>query len=178
MSPHYRHGRPPPKRLAAAALALTSLCGITVVAAPSAQAGVPSGKAKALFKEINKERAAHHLAALHWSVRLASSARAHDRQMARYNSMSHQLPHEAPLGARVTATSFPWVACGENIGWNTDRSTAGALELEHMMYAEKAPNDGHRRNILNTRFTSVGVDIYVDQQHHKLWLTTDFGATK
>jgi uncharacterized protein YkwD len=50
------------------------------------------------------------------------------------------------------------------------------VQLELLMYREKPPNDGHRRNILNHGFRNVGVDIYVDAAHHKLWLTTDFGS--
>jgi uncharacterized protein YkwD len=43
------------------------------------------------------------------------------------------------------------------------------------MYNETPPNDGHRLNILNTHYRNVGVDVYFDKVHHKLWLTTDFG---
>jgi uncharacterized protein YkwD len=43
------------------------------------------------------------------------------------------------------------------------------------MYNEKAPNNGHRLNILSSKFRQVGVDVYLDRTHHKVWLTTDFG---
>jgi uncharacterized protein YkwD len=54
-------------------------------------------------------------------------------------------------------------------------NTGGVRRLETLMYHEKAPNDGHRRNILNSHFRNVGVDVYIDRAHHKVWLTTDFG---
>ncbi|MDT4945595.1 MAG: hypothetical protein QOH14_2328, partial [Pseudonocardiales bacterium] len=32
-----------------------------------------------------------------------------------------------------------------------------------------------RRVILNPVYRDVGVDIYMDGAHHKMWLTEDFG---
>ena len=43
------------------------------------------------------------------------------------------------------------------------------------MYNEVAPYDGHRLNILNRHYRDVGIDIYMDAAHHKMWLTQDFG---
>jgi hypothetical protein len=43
------------------------------------------------------------------------------------------------------------------------------------MYNEVAPNDAHRVNILSTTYREVGIDIYMDNVHHKLWMTQDFG---
>jgi hypothetical protein len=51
----------------------------------------------------------------------------------------------------------------------------GALAVQKMMYNEVAPNNGHRLNILNRHFVNVGVDVYLDSTHHKLWMTVDFG---
>jgi uncharacterized protein YkwD len=51
---------------------------------------------------------------------------------------------------------------------------AGALSLEASMLGETPPNDGHRQNILSSTFTMVGVDVYLDQTHGRLWLTEDF----
>ena len=50
------------------------------------------------------------------------------------------------------------------------------LALEKQMYHEVAPNDGHRVNILSRTFTQVGIDVYYDARHHKIWFTQDFGA--
>jgi hypothetical protein len=48
------------------------------------------------------------------------------------------------------------------------------LSIEAAMMAERAPNDGHRRNILSRSVTAIGIDVYWDKAHHKLWLTEDF----
>ena len=44
------------------------------------------------------------------------------------------------------------------------------------MYNEVPPNDGHRVNILSHTFRQVGIDVYYDARHHKLWFTQDFGV--
>ena len=67
------------------------------------------------------------------------------------------------------------MSAGENIGWNTDLRTQGIQSLERDMYNEKAPDNGHRLNILDKHFTQVGIDIYYDAAHQKIWFTQDFG---
>lgn len=65
-------------------------------------------------------------------------------------------------------------AAAENVGVSADWTLAGALWLQLYMYNEKAPYDGHRRAILSTTYRDVGVYIYMDAAHHKMWLTEDF----
>jgi uncharacterized protein YkwD len=64
---------------------------------------------------------------------------------------------------------------GENIAFNTDRTWRGAQYVENLMYNEVAPNNGHRLNILNTGYTYVGVTVWMDNTHGKMWITVDFG---
>ncbi len=52
----------------------------------------------------------------------------------------------------------------------------GVVILEKMLYGEKAPNNGHRLNILSKHYRNAGMDVYFDPKHHKVWLTTDFAA--
>lgn len=180
-----------PTRLLTAALGLVAaaacLVGPTAAQAAPAPAAVPavstvsttnhSDWARAVFTQLNAERAQNGLKALRWSDKLYYSAHRHDLAMAQQNTLSHQLPGEASLGDRVSVF-YAWSACGENIGWNSDRSQAGALALETSMYGETPPNDGHRRNILSTSFVDVGVDVIDDSVHGKIWLTTDFGKPR
>jgi uncharacterized protein YkwD len=131
--------------------------------------------ARNVLTTMNAERHANHLSALTMNGHLNTSARRHDYTMSRYNTMSHQLPGEAFFANRISAAGYKWRAAGENIAWNSRTTNAGVQQLEVMMYHEKAPNDGHRRNILSKTFKNVGIDVYVDRTHHKIWLTTDFG---
>jgi uncharacterized protein YkwD len=130
---------------------------------------------KAVRNLINVERARHGLKPVHMNIHLLQSARVHDVHMARANEMSHQLAGEASFGARMDDAGYHWSWAGENIAWNSQMSKAGVLELEKMMYNEHAPNNGHRLNILSKHFRNVGVDVFMDKAHHKVWLTTDFG---
>ena len=130
--------------------------------------------AAAVVAAINSARAQQGLSALTVSADLQASAHAHDLAMATANQLSHQLPGEPDIGARETNAGVTWTAAGENIGWTTDMTQAGALSIEASMVGERPPNDGHRRNILSSTFTVVGVDIYLDPAHGRLWLTEDF----
>ena len=158
-----------------------ALCSALAIGAAAPALAVPSettaaADAQSVYRLINSERTAHALLALHWNVRLASAAHAHNLEMARYNTLSHQVSGERPLGARVTAAGYAWRAVGENIGRTIDWTLTGILSLHRMMYTEVAPNDMHRRNILSTTFRGVGVDVLMDAKHHTAWLTEVFAA--
>ena len=94
--------------------------------------------------------------------------------MARANQLSHQLPGEADFTRRIDKAGYHWTYAGENIAWNSVMTKRGVVALEKLMYHEQPPNDGHRQNILSRHFRNVGVDVYIDRTHHKVWLTTDF----
>ncbi len=130
--------------------------------------------AQAVFQAINQSRAANGLPPLKWSNALAKSARQHDLAMQAANTLAHQLPGEADLGTRESQQGVNWTFAAENIGETTEQSVNGALALHQAMMNEKPPDDGHRQNILSTRANIVGVDVLIDSQHGKLWLTEDF----
>jgi uncharacterized protein YkwD len=165
--------------LTALAVLVALLAGLLAPAA--AQASTPTvtkaewSMAVALEKTLNAERKAHHLPALSMRTALLHSARSHNLAMSRANTMSHQLPGEPALGTRVTSAGYKWHYAGENIGWNSIMTNTGVQQLEKIMYAEVPPNNGHKLNILNTHYTNLGVDVYLDKTHHKIWLTVDFG---
>lgn len=168
--------------LLAIASLVTGLVAGAVVAAGPAAASVPPRTAVektidwAIFDMINAERQLHGLRPLSMAPALRLSARRHNLTMAAYNEMSHQLPGEPNFAQRETNAGYTWGWAGENIAWNSEMTLAGVKLLERIMYNEKPPENGHRLNILNTHFRNVGVDVYMDQKHHKVWLTTDFGS--
>jgi len=132
--------------------------------------------AQAVFQAVNRGRTAQHLPPLLWDARLQQSARAHNRAMASSNTLSHQVNAEPSLGSRESAAGMQWTYAAENIGWTTERSLAGVLDIESRMLAENPPNDAHRRNILSRQAQSLGVDVYFDAVHGRLWLTEDFSG--
>jgi uncharacterized protein YkwD len=133
--------------------------------------------ALAVFGAMNRGRAAQHLPALVWDARLQQSAHGHNRAMASSNTLAHQVAAEPALGARESSAGVRWTYAAENIGWTTQRSLAGVLDIEARMLTETAPNDAHRRNILSRQAQTVGIDVYYDAAHSRLWLTEDFSGT-
>jgi uncharacterized protein YkwD len=146
---------------------------------PAALAGTPTRTEQALradlLLQITAERHAHHLAALRSNPDLDLSARRHTVLMDADRTLSHQLPGERSLGARVSATGYAWTALGENIGWTSDTTARGVAALQSAMYRERPPNDGHRRNILSTLYRQIGVGVVYDARQHRVWITEDFG---
>jgi uncharacterized protein YkwD len=162
----------------AVALTASLLTGAGPAAAavsPHARTRAETSMVAAVFAELNAERRAHHLPALTSNATLKKTARAHNARMQQKNSLSHQLSGEKALGTRITAAGYTWHTVGENIAWTSSLTTKAVLALEKAMYNEKAPNDGHRLNILAKGFADLGVDVYGDAAHHRIWLTTDFG---
>lgn len=127
---------------------------------------------------INAARTAEGLSALTLSPQLTGAAEAHNALMAGGCGMSHQCPGEAGLGERFTAAGVAWRSAGENIGQgnaaNNQAAIVGAANgLTDLMLAEVAPNDGHRRNLLNPGFTRVGLAV-TRGADGRVWFTQDF----
>jgi uncharacterized protein YkwD len=131
--------------------------------------------ANRMLDRLNRQRHRMGRAPLHMNSKLILSAHRHDLRMARRNRLSHQLRGEAYFADRISRTGYRWRSVGENIGWTSDRSLKGLLALEDAMFHEKPPDNGHRLNIINRSFRDVGIDVYWDRTHHKLWFTQDFG---
>ena len=177
-NPHIVAAARPFRRRQAGILAvvLLSLTAGLFAAPARAQAATAAetSAAASVLRLLNAERAANHLPALGSSPGLISSARLHNLTMATADLLSHQLPGEAVFSTRIARAGVAWYSAAENIGWTTDRSTTGANGLQLSMYNEKAPNDGHRLNILSRSLRYVGIDVLIDARTGKLWLTEDF----
>jgi uncharacterized protein YkwD len=168
------------RRAVGATLLVGAAIGTTLVAAvpASAQTATERRMQLVVLQHLNAERRAHHLPALKLSSQLDASARAHSVLMEQRNALSHELPHERGFASRISATGYRWLAVAENIAWTSRTSSAGIASLQHAMYAEKAPNDGHRVNILGKSYRQVGISVVYDTKHHRFWLTEDFGRSR
>jgi uncharacterized protein YkwD len=129
------------------------------------------GIAGAVLSLLNQERAQNSLGPLHSNGSLQGSAYNHNLAMVRTNDFAHQVAGEGGLASRIP--EFGWA--GENIAWSSVTSNSAALSLEAQMYNETPPDDGHRLNILNTHYTSVGISVVTDRTG-KMWITEDFGG--
>jgi uncharacterized protein YkwD len=186
-------GRPHPK--ASASSASASASASTPGSMPSASASAPSGgggtsgsagggaqqgePADEVLALINQARSQAGLPALTFSAGLNQSASQHNSTMAAGCGLSHQCPGEPAIGDRETAAGVHWTAAGENIGEEgpvSDTTAAIAqagVALTQDMLNEQPPNDGHRKNILSTSYTHIGIAVYRDSKG-TVWLTQDF----
>ena len=184
LSPRPPAARPRHHRPASSPSASASASARPASPSPTASAtnpaGTTSGSAAAqVLALINQARSAAGLAPLTITTGLNSSASAHNSRMAGGCGLSHQCPGEPDLGARETAAGVHWTAAGENIGEggpvaNTTAAIAQmAVGLTQAMLNEKPPDDGHRRNILSSSFTHIGIAVFRDSSG-TVWLTQDF----
>ena len=176
----HRHATPSPSASAGTAPSSAAPTSTAPTASATSPAGTSSGSAAAqVLGLINQARSAAGLSQLTITAGLNSSASAHNSRMVGGCGLSHQCPGEPDLGARETAAGVHWTAAGENIGEggpvaNTTAAIAQmAVGLTQSMLNEKPPDDGHRRNILSSSFTHVGIAVFRDSKG-TVWLTQDF----
>jgi uncharacterized protein YkwD len=134
---------------------------------PPAPSPAPGDVPAELLAAHNARHAAAGLHPLAASAKLQAAAQAHADLMARRGEMSHQLPGEADLGARLTAAGYGWTWVGENVAWNY-RTVA-----EVMTAWWKSP--GHRANILSAYYTQGGFAVAYGADGSPYW-AVDFGA--
>ena len=180
-TPQARHHRRPRPRMTATTAAPHPAPSPSA-AAPAGTAPPPAGSSAAagqVLAVINQARAQAGLPAYTISSGLDTSAGRHNAVMAGGCGLSHQCPGEPDLGARETAAGVAWTAAGENIGEGGPVADTGAaitqmaVGLTQSMLAEKPPDDGHRRSILSSAFTHVGIAVYRDSSG-TVWMTQDF----
>ena len=152
----------------------------SATAAANPPAGTSLGSAAAqVLALINQARSAAGQPALTITAGLNASASKHNSTMAGGCGLSHQCPGEPDLGARETAAGVHWTAAGENIGeggpvaGNAAAIARMAVSLTRSMLNEKPPDDGHRKNILSSSFTHIGIAVFRDPSG-TIWLTQDF----
>jgi uncharacterized protein YkwD len=132
-----------------------------------------------LVAAINTERTSRGLEALAPDPLLSEAARAHCREMCNLNYFAHQSPTPSdatPIDRYLDALHTvgekrPTAALvGENIFYaSVTDSLYNADYAHHSLMASPS----HRENILEPRFTKVGVGLYRDAQG-RFWVTEMF----
>lgn len=112
-----------------------------------------------------------HAQPLRWNQRLAEVARAHSRDMMEQGFFDHVDPQGRTPAARIKAAGIPWRALGENIATNG----GGAEAAEAAFMNEPRFQKNHRSNILNTKYSDVGIGIVQDRRG-RYYITQDFVA--
>ena len=115
--------------------------------------------AKQVVKLVNEERAKASLSALELDTEIASAA------LIRANEITEVFSHTRPDGRSfstvLTDYNIPFNGSGENIAW-------GQKTPEQVMEAWMN-SDGHRANILNSKFTKIGVGHYKNAFGTSYW---------
>jgi hypothetical protein len=105
---------------------------------------------KLLFARVNQERVERGLPPLQWNERLQRSARGHVLKLGQYEMLSHQFKDEPPLSARMAEAGLHFSSAAENVGLASDPAD---------LHPGWMDSDGHRANILNPEYDSLGVAV-------------------
>jgi uncharacterized protein YkwD len=137
---------------------------LSAVAAPSA-ALQPSSEEQLFFREANAERTARGLTAYKWDETLAAAARKHASLMAKTEELSHHLAGEPPLDERAAQAGARFSSVGENIAIGPETLS---------IHDDWMRSPGHRANILNERFTALGVGVV--EEKGEFYAVEDFST--
>jgi uncharacterized protein YkwD len=120
---------------------------------------------KELVELTNAERKKNDLPPLKPGPRLFEAARKHSENMAKQKKLDHFLDKKSPF-ERIKATGYQYYYAGENIAM-------GNLTLPQVMKGWM-DSETHRKNILKTNFTEIGIGLAVDDAGDT-WYTQVFG---
>ena len=116
--------------------------------------------ARQVAKLVNEERAKVGLHPLTFDTEIASAAQIRANEIK--TSFSHTRPDGRKFSTVLTDNGIRFTGAGENIAW-------GQKSPEHVMEAWMN-SDGHRANILNAKFTKIGVGQYLDSAGRNYWV--------
>jgi uncharacterized protein YkwD len=120
-------------------------------------------KAKALLDSMNEARLAAGLDALEWDVSLEEVAYARARNLVVNGYFDHYAPDGESAFSELAARGIRYRLAGENLARNNYVETRTvAAAFDGLMNSP-----GHRANILEPRFSSVGVAAVKDG---KMWI--------
>lgn len=116
--------------------------------------------AEQIVKLVNDKRTKAGLQALELDTEIASAALVRAKEIT--TSFSHTRPDGRKFSTVLTDNGIRFNGAGENIAW-------GQKSPEQVMDAWMN-SEGHRANILNARFTKIGVGHYQDAAGRNYWV--------
>lgn len=119
----------------------------------------------AVVAAVNTERRAAGRSPLRLEARLNAAAQKHAEDMLARVYYSHEAPEGSMPWGRVRAAGYDPSVVGENIA-------AGHVKVDEVMDAW-LHSSGHRRNILEGRFTELGIGLAIggyDHRYQVLWV--------
>lgn len=107
------------------------------------------------FLLLNQDRAANGRSALELDPALCDLARLKSRDMFLNNYFSHTSPTYGSAAQMLSAYGYAFTSVGENIAHHATVEKAQAAFMS---------SSGHRRNILGSQWTKVGIGVWEDSQ--------------
>lgn len=138
-------------------LATLVVASIAVPAMPAGAVSFDAGAERAFVSLVNAERATRGLRPLVVKPDLVSLARRHTSAMVAADNLFHNYRVHSQVRPRRYAT-------GENVGYGTSVSS---------LHAQFMDSSSHRRNVLFSIFTEVGVGVAYDS-YGWMYVTLDF----
>ncbi len=129
--------------------AATVVVAVTVAPLPADIAAWP----REVWRIMNETRAAHSLPSYAYNDTLALAAQAHAEDCSQRGSCSHTGSDGSDIKTRVQRVGYTggYAEC-----WAVRPSPQGVIDI---WMDEVAPNDPHRRTVLHTWFTEVGIGV-------------------
>ncbi len=139
---------------------------------PPPRGPVVSAEVQAVLDSVNAYRAANGVAPVSYHEQLTQAAQAHAADQFHRDCLS-QLSHDGTDGSdpgdRIARTGLRVRTWGENIA-------CGQRTPAQVMTAWMN-SSGHRRNILNSSFTHIGISVSRDSDGRLYWVQ-DFGTPR
>ena len=114
-----------------------------------------------MFKLVNEERKKSGLPGLIWKQEIVPVARAHATDMWEGSYFGHVSPEGKDVGDRLERVGIDYLVAGENL------ALAPTLSTAHMGLIN---SPGHRANILEEKFTKVGVGVIDNGVYGKMFV--------
>ncbi len=115
--------------------------------------------AQQVVKLVNEERAKNGLSALTIDKSVESAALVRSKEIEK--SFSHTRPNGSSFSTALKEQGVGFMGAGENIAW-------GQKSPEEVMNGWMN-SEGHRANILNPKFTKIGVGYYKNSNGTNYW---------
>lgn len=137
-----------------------------ILGTPVAVASQEQSMAQEVLRLVNEQRAAQGLAALAVHTQLEEAA--YKRTLEIVQSFSHIRPNGASCFTILDETGIVYRSAGENIAAG---QTSAAGVMDAWMNSE-----GHRKNILQSSYTHLGVSCYRDNTGRLHWVQLFIGV--
>ncbi len=145
-------------------------------AAPATVAPLPADIAawpREVWRIMNETRAANGLPPYAYNEVLALAAQLHAQDCQQRGSCSHTGSDGADIKTRIVRAGY--VAASYAECWAVRPSPQGVIDI---WMDETPPNDPHRRTVLHTWFTEVGIGVAPSPWRGYYYVIADFGRPK